>query len=539
MATPQSTVSAPTPLPTGLPTAPTDYNQGRDLARERTRLEEMGVDASVAGTLNQKKLLEATYTPQELAGIPYYEYIAQRDKYKDATAQGLAPGGNIPAPTASVLRPLEQALRVKQEIGNQPLGESEAFQKAGLDPYMTLSQSLQQHSKDIDYRYSSFANTMGRVGDSLRDTYNSALTGYKMASDEYNAELARLDAIVEKQKDYENAIKQLEKRNELDKELYSWQQKVAAEYEADAKPTPAQLLNAAESGYTWDGQENDWVIENGFTDFARSLGTVTQDFSTPANYIAGRSTHGGYDIAGKENAPIPAFIGGKVISVEKSKGKTGWGNSVVVQDAQGNKHRYAHMSGVNVKVGDEIGTGDVLGGMGNTGKSTGTHLHYEILDSNGKLVDPRKVKATEKVDEEFIGKLVENVKSGSLTLAQAKDRISQEQGLTKSQIKEYQAQLVDRATDMSENMRFDEVVPSARFLPEEIKGKEGSVPANKVVVMGLIRHTTNMQKIANSVKGLDRSVAISSLKNSLSKQFKTSLTKEDIEMIYDALPKPE
>jgi len=197
------------------------------------------------------------------------------------------------------------------------------------------------------------------------------------------------------------------------------------------------------------------------------------------------------------------------------------------------------MSGVNVKVGDEIGTGDILGGMGNTGKSTGTHLHYEILDSNGKLVDPRKVKATEKADEEFIGKVVENVKSGSLTLAQAKDRISQEEGLTKSQIKEYQAQLVDRATDMSETMRFDEVVPSARFLPEEIKGKEGNVPANKVVVMGLIRHTTNMQKIANSVKGLDRSVAISSLKNSLSKQFKVSLTKEDIEMIYDALPKPE
>ena len=178
----------------------------------------MNIDENSIAGLNQKTLLEATYTPQELAGIPYYKYITQRDAYKDTTGAGLAPGGNIPAPTSSVLRPLEQALRVKQEIGNQPLGESEAFKQAGLDPYATLTQSLQQHSQDIDYRYTSFANVMGEVGGSLRDTYNSALQGYQMASAEYNQELERIDKVVQRQQDYEDQLKLLEVKNGYDKE---------------------------------------------------------------------------------------------------------------------------------------------------------------------------------------------------------------------------------------------------------------------------------------------------------------------------------
>jgi murein DD-endopeptidase MepM/ murein hydrolase activator NlpD len=49
--------------------------------------------------------------------------------------------------------------------------------------------------------------------------------------------------------------------------------------------------------------------------------------------------------------------------------------------------RYGHLSRFNVKVGQSVNRGDVIGFVGSTGRSTGAHLHYEIL-ANGKLINP-------------------------------------------------------------------------------------------------------------------------------------------------------
>lgn len=94
--------------------------------------------------------------------------------------------------------------------------------------------------------------------------------------------------------------------------------------------------------------------------------------------------HNGTDFAGRHGLPIHATADGTVIRAGR---QSGYGNIVTIKHAFGLETRYAHLSKIRVKVGDRVSRGDRIGDMGNTGRSTGTHLHYEIR-VNGKPVDP-------------------------------------------------------------------------------------------------------------------------------------------------------
>jgi len=122
-------------------------------------------------------------------------------------------------------------------------------------------------------------------------------------------------------------------------------------------------------------------------------GKITQNFNTPDSDIAGRTIHGGYDIAMNSGTTITSPVSGKVVDTTTNNGKgTGWGNSVVIQDASGNKWRLAHLDSATVNKGDVISSGTVLGYSGNTGLSTGPHLHIEAVDSYGKPIDIGAIK---------------------------------------------------------------------------------------------------------------------------------------------------
>jgi len=84
------------------------------------------------------------------------------------------------------------------------------------------------------------------------------------------------------------------------------------------------------------------------------------------------------DLAAAVGTPIRAAAAGEVI-VSKSGGwNGGYGNYVVVKHANGSQTLYAHMSSNNVGVGAYVGAGDTVGYVGNTGRSTGAHLHFEV-----------------------------------------------------------------------------------------------------------------------------------------------------------------
>ncbi len=110
--------------------------------------------------------------------------------------------------------------------------------------------------------------------------------------------------------------------------------------------------------------------------------------SVPVSYSyisrgVGRS-HTGIDYVVSVGTPVHAAAGGVVIQVS-----TGWsggyGNEIVVSHGNGVATRYAHLSQINVNPGDNVSSGETIGLSGNSGRSTGPHLHFEKI-VNGRLV---------------------------------------------------------------------------------------------------------------------------------------------------------
>ncbi|KQM98609.1 peptidase M23 [Sphingobium sp. Leaf26] len=95
--------------------------------------------------------------------------------------------------------------------------------------------------------------------------------------------------------------------------------------------------------------------------------------------------HAGLDFPGRYGQPINAAADGKVSYVGQ---RQGYGNVVEVEHGNGIMTRYAHLSGFAAHVGQKIARGDTIGRMGSTGRSTGTHLHFEVR-LNGQAVNPR------------------------------------------------------------------------------------------------------------------------------------------------------
>ncbi|MGL4606386.1 MAG: murein hydrolase activator EnvC family protein [Eubacteriaceae bacterium] len=95
-------------------------------------------------------------------------------------------------------------------------------------------------------------------------------------------------------------------------------------------------------------------------------------------------THYGVDMSAPGGTPLLAMGNGKVISAGYNGG---YGNCVIIDLGNGLQAMYAHMSSFSVSPGETVNKGDVIGGVGSTGDSTGNHLHFGVL-SGGSFVDP-------------------------------------------------------------------------------------------------------------------------------------------------------
>ena len=90
------------------------------------------------------------------------------------------------------------------------------------------------------------------------------------------------------------------------------------------------------------------------------------------------------DLAGSHGTPVLVTADGVVTN---AGWENGYGKMVEVRHDFGLVTRYGHLSGIDVKVGQRVSRGDKIGAMGNTGRSTGTHLHYEVR-VNGSATNP-------------------------------------------------------------------------------------------------------------------------------------------------------
>jgi len=105
----------------------------------------------------------------------------------------------------------------------------------------------------------------------------------------------------------------------------------------------------------------------------------------PFNDDGGRQFHSGMDIGAAYGTPVRAAMSGRVSSA-------GWddvlGNHVVISHHAGYRTLYGHMSVIRVKTGAYVGTGERIGDVGSTGRSTGPHVHFTVY-KNGVTVNPR------------------------------------------------------------------------------------------------------------------------------------------------------
>lgn len=134
-----------------------------------------------------------------------------------------------------------------------------------------------------------------------------------------------------------------------------------------------------------DGEESDSVGSKPSTSSAKT--TVSKSLSgyfiRPTTGVRTQGLHGKYntavDFGTPVGTPVKAAASGRVI-VAKSYGYNGgYGNYIVVQHSNGMQTIYAHLSFVGVSTGTTVGQGQVIGKTGNSGNSTGPHLHFEIL----------------------------------------------------------------------------------------------------------------------------------------------------------------
>jgi murein DD-endopeptidase MepM/ murein hydrolase activator NlpD len=116
-------------------------------------------------------------------------------------------------------------------------------------------------------------------------------------------------------------------------------------------------------------------------------GWVTSDFGVRLDpYSAERRMHQGLDIATPHGQPVLSPSDGTVVFAGT---EGGYGKVLVIDHGYGVKTRYGHLSEIFVHLGDRIRRGDKVAAVGNTGRSTGPHLHYEVR-VNGVPENPRK-----------------------------------------------------------------------------------------------------------------------------------------------------
>jgi murein DD-endopeptidase MepM/ murein hydrolase activator NlpD len=117
-----------------------------------------------------------------------------------------------------------------------------------------------------------------------------------------------------------------------------------------------------------------------------SRGWVTSGFGTRVDpYTGKRTMHRGIDIANQPGVPAIAPARG-VVTFRGNSG--GFGKVIVLDHGYGIRSRYGHLEEYKVQLGDHVDRGDIVGTIGNTGRSTGPHLHYEV-EVNGIAENPR------------------------------------------------------------------------------------------------------------------------------------------------------
>jgi murein DD-endopeptidase MepM/ murein hydrolase activator NlpD len=124
-----------------------------------------------------------------------------------------------------------------------------------------------------------------------------------------------------------------------------------------------------------------------------AIGFGTFIWPTNAHYLSGydyspETNHRGIDLAGSTGNPVYATDAGVIVYAGWNT--YGYGNMIMIDHGNGWQSLYAHLSAFNVTCGQSVGQGDIIGAIGSTGNSSGSHLHFELMNTTLGKVDPRQ-----------------------------------------------------------------------------------------------------------------------------------------------------
>ncbi|MGF1600657.1 MAG: M23 family metallopeptidase [Thermosynechococcaceae cyanobacterium] len=152
--------------------------------------------------------------------------------------------------------------------------------------------------------------------------------------------------------------------------------KLAKQLKREVKPALEKMLQDENARFVSIPQG---IPVKGFPDISSEFGP------RPGVFGGAREMHNGIDLLGAHGTPIYATANGTVIEAGYLGG---FGNAVEIQHGYGYKTLYAHMTKLAVPANVTVKRGQLIGFMGSTGRSSGTHLHYTVF-KDGKEVDPK------------------------------------------------------------------------------------------------------------------------------------------------------
>ena len=189
-----------------------------DPDKEQAAISKLGLTQTQANMLaknpiHRKSLLEVAYGDSVGQLQEYQDLLAGEANFRE-TEEAFQGG----APSGTKMKVLEDALRNKNDVGMQTLGQSELFKSAGVGGYGALSQSLAQRGLEMQDRYGSFVNQLDRVGGFLSDTHNVVASQYKTLIEESRRAEDQYNAVQGSIAKHEQAMDIMERRYKLDAE---------------------------------------------------------------------------------------------------------------------------------------------------------------------------------------------------------------------------------------------------------------------------------------------------------------------------------
>lgn len=188
--------------------------------------------------------------------------------------------------------------------------------------------------------------------------------------------LAEEAKLIKEEEEREAERKRKEEEERRKREAEEAARKAAERANSSSKKDDAERARQAEAnaaaygdGYMWPLPVNKWFIVSGWFGYE------------PDPIGSGIRFHKAVDLAANRGTDIFAAAAGKVITAKYS---SSYGNHVVILHSNGYSTLYAHASKLLVKEGDKVSQGQVIALVGTTGYSTGNHLHFEIIQPNGK-----------------------------------------------------------------------------------------------------------------------------------------------------------